>query len=103
MNNPNPITEANMLAYLRDVTEFYAPQFPELCNFSAGAAHGNAAVAFFGDTDNKYNSICGIGLTFEAACADLRAKLGNPKGNAAKLREQAAKLMAEANKLEGAK
>jgi len=103
MNNPNPITEADMLAYLRDVTAYYAPKFPELRDFNAGAAYGNAGVALMGYTGTAYNTAVGIGPTFPSAADELRKNLGTKAHHAAKLREQAAKLIAEADKLEGAK
>lgn len=103
MNNPNPITEADMLAYLRDVTAYYAPKFPELRDFNAGSAYSNAGVALMGYTDAAYTAAVGIGPTFPSAADELRKKLGTPADNAAKLREQAAKLIAEADKLESTK
>jgi hypothetical protein len=103
MNNPNPITEAGMLAYLRDVTAKYAPQFPEVLNLNAQTSSDNSKVILFCYKDTSYNAAIGYGDTYAEAAVDLRAKLGSAKDNAAKLREQAAKLIAEADKLEGAK
>lgn len=103
MNNPNPINEADMLAYLRDVTAKYAPQFPELREFNASSSVDRLQVILHGYINDNWDACFGYGKTYVEAAVNLRAKLGSAKDNAAKLREQAAKLIAEADKLEGAK
>lgn len=104
MNNPNTLqlTEADVLTYLRDVTDFYAPQFPEVRELRATINLLSDQVSFYGYIDENYNSIIGYGKTFAAAALDLREKIGTPTTRAAQLREQAAALIIEAQKLEGA-
>ena len=101
MNSPNPITEADMLAYLRDVTAYYAPAFPELKYFNAGAVQETMQVYLSGTASTGHTM--SAGKTFREAADKLRKDLGSNTDNAAKLREQAAKLIAEADKLENAK
>lgn len=104
MNNPNPITEADMLAYLRDVTAKYAPQFPELRNFRPTLNSTESLVFFLGYTsDDDRVGVCGGGVSWDNAATNLREQLGPRAVAASRLREQAAKLIAEADKLEGAK
>lgn len=100
-----PINEADVATYLNAKRLQFAPQFPELSEFGAGMR-----ISY--DTDRKPCSLCGylgdnyavhFGATFDEAAADMRAKIGLPSDRAKANREQAAKLLAEAEWLEGGK
>jgi len=89
-----------VLAFFAEVTAKYAPQFPELREFKAICGFGDG-VSFFGYTNEKFDAAQAQGATFAEAAAKLRAVLGTPESKAAKFRDDAAKMLAEADRITG--
>lgn len=102
MNNATPtvITEADVLAFFNNAKQTNAAQFPFLDSLHFGINIGCDKFQV-GGFDRNSNYITGYGASLDGAMADLRAKVGTPETKAAKLREQAAKLIAEANEIQG--
>lgn len=105
--NDEPINEALMLQYLRDVAAYYAPQFPEFKNLTgliirASVGSDMQQAMLWGYINDRFDACYGYGKTYAEAAADLRAKLGTSETKAKSLRKQAAELLAEADKLESA-
>jgi hypothetical protein len=94
------ITEAAVLAFFAQVNAQYAPQFPELREFKATCGFGTE-VGFFGYTNDRYDTAQATGPTFAEAATKLRTMLGTPESKAAKLREEASKMLAEADRITG--
>lgn len=96
------ITEADVIGFFEEATEKYAPMFPEMTELYA--THCRLGVGLYGYIKGtNYETAQGYGDTFEEAAKQLREKLGTPENVAAKKREQAARLIAEADALEASK
>lgn len=98
------ITEADVIGFFRDATAKYAPQFPEIPELGATYSQFTRKVGFFGWVGGEIGKdVSAYAHTFEEAARQLREKLGTPENVAAKKREQAARLIAEADALEASK
>lgn len=98
------ITEADVLAYLKAQTAIYAPMLPELCGVYCGvlSTHKHVSIfgAFRGSAEMTLAPLC-WGETFPHAYAMLRGRLGSVANQAGKKRAEAARLIAQADELEG--
>lgn len=96
----NQITEADVVAFMMAVTAKYAPLFPEVREFCATTSLNPTGMqcGFFGYRE-RFNAITAYATNFEEAAHQLREELGTPQAKSAKLREEAASLLAEAERL----
>jgi hypothetical protein len=96
------ITEADVLGFFQTASNLVAPKFPDLTDVSVGTAIISGVPQFrVSGYDSGQHYQYGYGTTVDAACADMRKQIGDAATKAAKLREDATKMLAEADRLTG--
>ena len=99
MNLPNTqITEADVKAFTQRLQAFYAPLFPEIRDLHVSIDNTDK-FCLHGYVGPGYETRLVIGETFEECAKKLREELGTTKSKVAKMRQEAAKLLEEADKL----
>lgn len=92
------ITEADVLAFLKQKKAELQPEFPTLYDFGVSLDSDGYAV-IGGYMKGTHDRVIGLKEGFDAALAHLRSKNFTTAARAAEKREQAAKLLAEAEAL----
>lgn len=100
----HPTTEADVIAFVRELREKARAAFPALKYVEVSAGSWGATPFTLHGTDETRTPgsswVCVNGKSFAEAVVAMREKLGTPETNARKKREEAARLIAEADALE---
>jgi hypothetical protein len=96
------LTDAEIQEYYRRMTDKYKPEFAFLNEFRADFGLQGSPASLRGYIGNYKGSVFGYGRNFEEAVAELRKQVGANSAIAEKKRAEAARLIAEADALEGA-